>query len=216
MIEDFQRGEVDTYVRHIKAGIEAASQDPESLLVFSGGETKSAAGPLSEAESYYRLAHTLNLLPTTLLSRTTTEIHARDSYQNLIFSIARFHELTNTYPTAITLISHAFKEPRFLRNHLRAISYPEANFNFLGIDSEEGVGEMVLKGEARTRQVWDEDLYGCKGEGELRRKRQGRNPGRRWDGGYGVSCPELRGLLGFCPDDGVGVFNGDLPWGKTT
>jgi len=36
MIEDFQRGEVDTYVRHIKAGVEALSQDAESLLVFSG------------------------------------------------------------------------------------------------------------------------------------------------------------------------------------
>ena len=36
MIEDFQRGEVDTYLRHIKAGVEALSQDAESLLVFSG------------------------------------------------------------------------------------------------------------------------------------------------------------------------------------
>ncbi|PWW72895.1 hypothetical protein C7212DRAFT_220448 [Tuber magnatum] len=215
MIEDFQRGEVDTYVRHIKAGVEAVSEDAESLLVFSGGETKSAAGPLSEAESYYRLAHALHLLTPILLPRTTTEIHARDSYQNLVFSIARFHELTNTYPSSVTLISHAFKEPRFLRNHLRAISYPEDNFQFIGIDPEEGVGDVVLKGEARTRQVWDEDLYGCKSEGELRRKRQGRNPGRRWDGGYSVSCPELRPLLTYCPSNGVSEFGGELPWSKS-
>ncbi|KAG0125447.1 hypothetical protein HOY82DRAFT_571898 [Tuber indicum] len=216
MIEDFQKGEVDTYVRHIKAGVESVSEDAESLLVFSGGETKSAAGPLSEAESYYRLAHTLDLLTPSLLPRTTTEVHARDSYQNLVFSIARFHELTNTYPSSITLISHAFKESRFLHNHLRAISYPEANFKFVGIDPEEGVGDLVLKGETRTRQVWDEDLYGCKSDGELRRKRQGRNPGRRWDGGYSVTCPELRELLTYCPSDGVSEFGRELPWSKTT
>jgi len=46
MIEDFQRGEVDTYVRHIRAGVEALSQDRESLLVFSGW-VSSQSPPLS-------------------------------------------------------------------------------------------------------------------------------------------------------------------------
>lgn len=36
MIEDFQRGEVETYVRHIEAGVRIAAKDPASLLVFSG------------------------------------------------------------------------------------------------------------------------------------------------------------------------------------
>ena len=43
-----------------------------------------------------RLAHISNLIPTTAsdVLRATTENYALDSYQNLIFSIARFHEYT--------------------------------------------------------------------------------------------------------------------------
>ena len=46
MIEDFQRGEVDTYVRHIKAGVEALSQVAECLLVFSGWVSSPPPPPL--------------------------------------------------------------------------------------------------------------------------------------------------------------------------
>lgn len=53
----------------------------------------------TEAQSYLRLAVATKLLPSTyrstrLFRRATTEDYALDSYQNLIFSIARFHEVT--------------------------------------------------------------------------------------------------------------------------
>lgn len=35
-IEPFQRGETPTFIAHIKAGLEVLSQEPSSLLVFSG------------------------------------------------------------------------------------------------------------------------------------------------------------------------------------
>ena len=31
-----------------------------------------------------------------------------DSYQNVLFSLARFRELTGAYPTHITVVGHAF------------------------------------------------------------------------------------------------------------
>ena len=62
------------------------------------GQTRPGS-PHTEAQSYLRLAIATKLLPSAPSSahffpRVTTEDYALDSYQNLIFSIARFHEVT--------------------------------------------------------------------------------------------------------------------------
>jgi hypothetical protein len=41
---------------HIRLGIEAAAKDPKALLLFSGGQTRQAAGPRSEGLSYWVVA----------------------------------------------------------------------------------------------------------------------------------------------------------------
>lgn len=38
-------------------------------------------------------------------SRALTEEHARDSFENLLFSVCRFRELTGSYPKNITVKS---------------------------------------------------------------------------------------------------------------
>lgn len=38
--------------------------------------------------------------------RALTEEHARDSFENLLFSVCRFRELTGTYPQNITVSSY--------------------------------------------------------------------------------------------------------------
>jgi hypothetical protein len=72
-------------VAHIKAGIHAAAEDPKSLLIFSGGETRAQTGPETEGASYYRIADAMNLWPSSsgLRARTITEEFARDSFENL-------------------------------------------------------------------------------------------------------------------------------------
>lgn len=35
-VESFQRGETPTFIEHIKAGLKTLSEEPNSLLVFSG------------------------------------------------------------------------------------------------------------------------------------------------------------------------------------
>jgi hypothetical protein len=74
-------------VAHIKAGIREASQDPKSLLIFSGGETRAQTGPETEGASYYRIADAMNLWRPSSSSdaraRTITEEFARDSFENL-------------------------------------------------------------------------------------------------------------------------------------
>ena len=72
---------------HIVAGIEEARKDPKALLVFSGGETRSHTGPLTEAQTYYHVADAMNLWPShyssSVRSRATTEEFATDSFENL-------------------------------------------------------------------------------------------------------------------------------------
>ncbi|CAG8518649.1 12130_t:CDS:2, partial [Dentiscutata heterogama] len=54
ILENFQKGgHVKTFLNHIRKGLELAQQNTKALLVFSGGQTRPAAGPMSEAQSYY-------------------------------------------------------------------------------------------------------------------------------------------------------------------
>ena len=144
-----------------------------------------------------------------LLNRTTTELGALDSYQNLLFSLVRFRELTRRYPRRITLISYAFKRQRFEQLHRRAIRFPADRFAFVGIDppaiaadkddDDDGGGggdgdqprdqqqgptsarEAVLAGErANALTVWTADPYACRPDSPLRAKRRARNAGRRY------------------------------------
>jgi hypothetical protein len=81
------RGLPTAIVAHIKAGIEECRKDPDSLLMFSGGETRDKTGPETEGSSYYRVADAMQLWPTdvgaNVRARTITEEFATDSFENL-------------------------------------------------------------------------------------------------------------------------------------
>jgi len=57
-LEPYQRvpGQVDSFLEHIRGGVLEAAADPHALLLFSGGETRASAGPISEAASYWMVA----------------------------------------------------------------------------------------------------------------------------------------------------------------
>ncbi|KAK9461081.1 uncharacterized protein V1516DRAFT_674975 [Lipomyces oligophaga] len=208
-LKEFQKGQQNTFIQHIETGIKLASEDTHSLLIFSGGQTNNAAGPLSEALSYYNLAFSRGLVVEPLLQRITTEEFAKDSFENLLFSICRFAEFTGHYPSKITVISHEFKRARFIDLHRSAIRFPLNTFYFKGIDPP---GEPPLDGEQKNAVVpFTMDPYGCTNE-VLITKRKDRNPFRRIEPYY-VSCPALRKLLLYCSPSGA-MFEGFLPWDK--
>ena len=95
-----------------------------------------------------RLAHISNLIPTTAsdVLRATTENYALDSYQNLIFSIARFHEYTGRWPTRITVVGYEMKRRRFTELHRAALRWPVDRFEYVGIDAE-GDKDAAQQGE---------------------------------------------------------------------
>ncbi|GAA5992443.1 hypothetical protein JCM5350_001592 [Sporobolomyces pararoseus] len=240
ILQDFQRDgkHVKTYLRHLTKGAEIAVKDPKALLIFSGGQTRPDS-TLTEALSYLRLSKFGNVFSQFMsmsdkdrnlksdpgievgvgvgeFDRVTTEDYAMDSFQNLLFSIARFKEFTGHYPSYITVIGYGMKSNRFTSLHRKALLWPSTAFNYIGIDNEYSPSErqehlkLDYKGELENGfKPFEKDFYGC--HDFLKGKRRKRNPFRRFHG-YHSSAPELREILDYCPEKGDTLFPGKLPW----
>ncbi|WVR04413.1 hypothetical protein IAU60_001415 [Kwoniella sp. DSM 27419] len=236
ILEPMQKGgSVRTYIKHIEKGVEEMAADPRALLVFSGGATRlPPSPPLPEALSYHNLAHALSLLPSTPLTpaegsstaplplnlRAATEEYALDSYENLLFSIARFKEVTGRYPKKITVVGYGMKRRRFTNLHRAALNYPLSSFHYIGID-DEGDTTVHYAGELKYGFTpFISSPSGC--HPPLSIKRLMRNPYKRYHP-YHTSCPELIGLLEWCPPLQLGKdelgeeeegtkFDGYVPW----
>ncbi|XP_077249833.1 uncharacterized protein C57A10.07 [Tasmannia lanceolata] len=210
LLETYQKhqGQASTFLTHIKVGIETAAEDESALLLFSGGETRKDAGPRSEAQSYWAVAESKAWFGKKegIRWRALTEEHARDSFENLLFSICRFRELTGTYPHNITVVSYDFKEERFAHLHRSAIGFPETKFFYIGTPASSTSKEAAIKGEESVSAQFQEDPYGC--SGSLHRKRLKRDPFHR-SIPYPNGCPELNGLFSYC---GAVPYPGTLPW----
>jgi len=213
---------VSAFINHISRGAEFALNDERSLLVFSGGQTRSES-TTTEAESYLRLALSSILLQNsrfdspssqinpTLFSftRATSENYALDSFQNLLFSIARFREYTGRWPEHITVVGYEMKRKRFEGLHREAIRWPADRFTYVGIDAE-WEGPLVVEGEFQNGyKPYTQDMYGC--HSSLLSKRRSRNLFSRFHSYY-TSTPELRALFDWCPDVRTRLFGGPLPW----
>ncbi|KDN45066.1 hypothetical protein K437DRAFT_256721 [Tilletiaria anomala UBC 951] len=151
--------------------------------------------------------------------RMTTETFALDSYENLLFSVARFREYTGAFPERITVVGFGMKKERFENLHAKAIRWPSRSyvlghkrFAYIGIDDEGDKIEKYKHEQQDGYKLFERDMYGC--HGELLAKRKSRNPARRFHP-YFSSAPEIAGLLNWCPPDGVGLqgtYPKSLPW----
>ncbi|GAA5867819.1 hypothetical protein JCM3774_005867 [Rhodotorula dairenensis] len=223
ILEPMQKGgSVRTYLKHIVKGVETAVRDPQALLIFSGGQTRTRADS-TEGMSYARLAKVGNLYtqfmtdeerkrrarnPDDEFDRVTTEDFALDSMENVLFSIARFKEFTGHYPDRITVVGYGMKRARYEDVHRAAIRWPIDKFEYVGIDNE-GDTTADYQGERKYGlEPYRLDRYGC--HGRLLAKRRKRNPFRRFHG-YHTSAPELKELFEYCPLDNK-LFAGPLPW----
>jgi hypothetical protein len=203
---------------HIQTASKLLEGNPRALVIFSGGMTEIDV-PYSEAISYYRLGQYIGMP----LERIFLEEAARDSYENLLFSLCRFFEVTGRYPHMVTVVGFDFKKDRIGRVHRDAIRFPPERLDYVGIDYPlegpfgEGYKEkhadwlrQATQGEKRyASSLFQTDLYGC--NDQLLQKRFKRDPFRRHSNvlGLQMSCPELSGLLAHC---GKKVFSGPLPW----
>lgn len=186
---------------------------------------------MSEAYSYRSIAMTLGILPSdpiptdTTTGKTPIPIHLRavaeeyalDSYENLLFSIARFKEVTGRYPLNVTVVGYGMKRRRFTDLHRSAMGIPTDSWNYIGIDDEGDTTEQYA-GELKYGYTpFLSSPSGC--HPPLSIKRVNRNPFFRYHG-YHTSCPEMAELLEWCPPqrgevaeaDQMEVFRGQVPW----
>lgn len=198
---------------HIRKGIDLAKKDNNAVLLFSGGQTRKDVGPLSEAASYYYLAEEKKWFGS-INQRTYLEEYARDSFENLLFSICRFREVTGSYPAKVTVVGFDFKGHRFTELHRKAIGYPSGNFTYVGLRPEHPkfLHDRATSGELIAASQFRKNMYGC-GDQSLVKKRTSRNPFRRTIP-YELSCPEMKDLLHWC---GPAMFDMDsVPWATHT
>ena len=139
--------------------------------------------PLPEGLSYRTLAHSLDLIPSTSLSemdssaplplnlRAVTEEYALDSYENVLFSLARFHEITGRWPAKMTVVGYGMKRKRWVMGiglclmagwliscrfeqlHRHVIRFPADRFEYIGIDDEGDTSEHYA-GEVSPITPW--------------------------------------------------------------
>ena len=150
---------------------------------------------------------------TTVRARTITEEYATDSFQNLLFSICRFYEITGSYPKKITMVSFTFKRQRFETLHANSIQWPLANFHYVGVDPPSSTGFDIIEstnGEKNNSLLpYQTDPYGCHTD-ILQQKRKERNPFAR-RAPYELTCPEMKDLLYWCGP--LLIPKSRVPWG---
>ncbi|KAH9864314.1 hypothetical protein J1614_010248 [Plenodomus biglobosus] len=162
-------GEHETFLAHVKAGLDALTigtdqeHPPSNLLVLSGGPTKPSQTAMSEARSYYHAALAEELAEGHLhggrahhmfsKGYVLLEEQATDSLQNLLFSILLFKKTTGKYPKQIRIITHSFKSARFLELHAPAIQWPADRIQVQGIDP-------VMSGVELKSTLCGEKQYG--------------------------------------------------------
>ena len=217
VLQSFQMGEPPLYIAHAQRAVELLKADPRALLIFSGGYTRPEAGlRWSEAETYRAIARRFewwNAGATAhesakFAARTATEDYSRDSFENLLFSICRFQQVTSRYPERVTLISWRFKQERF-DLHRATIRFPVSRFVFEGFNDPIDYNG-ALRGEATTRAEFHRNRYGS--DGRVAEKRLTRNPFQR-EHDFRL-CPDLRAFFAFIedPENRDSDYPARLPW----
>lgn len=176
--------EARVYMEHVEAGVLAARNLPDSLLVFSGGQTREVAGPLSEAQSYWFLADQCAWFGhADVKQRAVTEEYARDSFENLLFGIYRFEQCVGRLPERVVVCGFAFKGQRY-KDHAKAIhnesSLGRKTFEF-EYRSVNDPPYYVLEGPNGSRAGEEKTLAAFEScplgdSDELMEKRLGRDP----------------------------------------
>lgn len=212
--------EHETFIQHIQAAAAISHLHPDTLVIFSGGRTNSASQK-SEGGSYASVLQ--HLQPSLSTGHTgdlhqsfSTEEYATDSYQNLLFSLLRFRQIIGRYPNSITVITHAFKEQRFLELHGPAIKWPAFRLRVQGINPPFTRAELdeTCEGEfKRGYEAFKMDPYGVQEPLAAKRRARGWAPAINAIFATQNIEPEVMELLLWeGGENGMKIFPGRLPW----
>ena len=149
------------------------------------------AGPRSEGQGYWLVAdHFAWFGEPAVKARASTEEFSMDSFENVLFGICRFKEMTGAYPESMVAVGWKFKGERF-RMHCDAVRFPLERLRYEGVGDPPHL-ERNLHFEELRRKMFEADPFGRSAEAAA--KKRARNFGRRQHG-YLASCPEMREFL---------------------
>lgn len=191
------RGEARQLIEHIEAGVKLVARDPDATLVFSGGQTKRRAGPVSEGSSYWFAASRLDWFGRPdVRERAFAETYARDSFENLLFSVLHFFRQRGSLPDKIVFCGWAFKKKR-VRYHASTLCL-ESIFSYNPVNDPPEALDLarISEGEADTLREFKAVPFGD--AGELLQKRARRDPlhqGGLENYGREIGGLERRGLV---------------------
>ena len=210
-LEEYQKteGQGRALMAQMRAGVHAIASNPEALLVFSGGKTRLDAGSVGEAASYWlasRAARWFGFDVDNVERRAFTEDHARDSLENVLFSVARFRELTGKVPRNLTVVSYEFKRERFARDIARRCGGRDRLTSRRHRRRVAGRETSSARSRVAVRAAFAKDPYAC--AGVLGKKRAGRDPFNVGQP-YERTNPDLADLFRHCA---ATTFEGPLPW----
>jgi hypothetical protein len=119
------------YMEHIKIGVKIARDERDALLMFSGGQTRPAAGPMSEATSYWKVADANGWLHDGGYVWTVTEEFSTDSFDNVVYGVCRFEQVVGIVPKRIVVVGFEYKRMRFVEygKHLNGIAMEYVGFD---------------------------------------------------------------------------------------
>ncbi|GME68044.1 unnamed protein product [[Candida] boidinii] len=154
------------FIKHIYASYEYLLQHKaNSVLVLSGGYTKDSQKELSESLSYLNVAKMRGLIPldyenTFENGKLLLEDRARDSYENVVFSLIKFRELIDKYPKKIVIVGLEFKRFRFIEQHLKVLQFPVTDIEYIGIGPEypENIENLPLEKYQERKDFYFKDL----------------------------------------------------------
>jgi hypothetical protein len=157
---DIFPGEGCFYIEHCQKGVLLASENTNNLLVYSGGQTRENAGRRSEAESYFEISRDHNWWGNPFVANhTVMEEYARDSFENLLFSITLFKQQTGRWPEKVTIVGWIFKKKRF-DLHRQALQWPKSRFLYIGVNNPDSEKlQEALTGEKNKVDSVTKDLF---------------------------------------------------------
>jgi len=169
--------ESQLYLDHLRVGAER-TRAIGALLLWSGGRTDPRT-PLSEAEGYRQATAAFGLLDGV---ECDVEEHARDSFENVLFSLYRFEQRVGVLPSRVTCVGFAFKAERF-RLHFRTITSEREKLHLGGLDAEldyvsvnDPPPSIIEHSRASEKRTYEAFLAAPLGDqGELLAKRRGRD-----------------------------------------
>ncbi len=167
-------GEGRLYLEHMRTGVIRAGNDTAALLVFSGGQTRLEAGPKSEAVSYWDAVEQHGWFGhPDVQQRAAAEEYARDSLENLEFSLFLFKYLIHKEPSRVEACGYGFKQERFV---FHAMTLGITDFRYISVNDppDDVLQRKALPGEEETLRLFRANPRGD--AGELLEKRSERDP----------------------------------------